>query len=186
MSGAPAARDRNHRQPARIAVAVALAAAVLAVLFSALVAPAAVADADDATNHDRHPRTTAEEVCESMVRDSVVAAARKKLATPRTSAWHDNEFTCTYSFGRRGALVVTVDVLANGAQARQSYRASYNGAAHRATLFGFGQRAYRSGTDLVIAQKDRFLLTVDGRQLASSLHPDSVTWSASRAIFDCW
>jgi len=175
MSGAPAHGHRNHRAKARIGVTIAL----LAVLFAA---PAAGA----ATNQDRHPRTTAEGVCEPMVRDSVVAAARRKLATPRTKAWHDNQFTCTYSFGTRGALVVTVDVLANDAQARQNYRASYNSAAHRTTLFGIGQRAYRSGTTLIIAQKDRFILTVDGRQLAASLGPDSLTWSTTRAIFDCW
>ena len=182
MSGAPADSDRNHRPPGRIAVATILLAVLLAVLIALLTAPAAFA----ADNQDRHPRATAEEVCEPMVRDSVVAAARRKLATPRTRAWHDNEFTCTYSFGTRGALIVTVDVLANDAQARRSFRAGYDSAAHRATLFGIGQRAYRSGTNLLVAQKDRFMLTVDGRQLASSLEPDSVTWSTSRAIFECW
>lgn len=142
--------------------------------------------ASAATDQDRHPRKTAQEVCEPMVRDSVIAATNHKLTGAPTRTWQDDHFTCTYSFGARGAIVVTVDVLAGDAAARKTYATLRQGASHRSTLFGIGQRAYRSGLDVIVAQKDRFILTVDGRALAQSLHPDEVTWSTTRAIFKCW
>jgi len=146
--------------------------------------PAAVAET--VTDHDRHPRKTAEEVCESMVRDSVIAAAGRKLARPRTGVWNGNTYTCTYDFGAQGSIVVTVEVMADHAAARKEFATRRAAAPKRVTLFGMGQAAFRSGQTQIVARKDRFLLTVDGSALTRAVHPSATTWSTTRAVFDCW
>jgi hypothetical protein len=121
-----------------------------------------------------------------MVRDSVVAAAGRKLAKPRTGRWNGDTFTCTYDFGAQGDIAVTVEVMADHAAARKEYAARRSTAPKRVTLFGMGQAAFRSGEDQIVARKDRFLLTVDGTGLRRAVHPSSTTWSTTRAIFNCW
>jgi hypothetical protein len=173
----PAARSTG---PVLVVV---LAAAVVATILGSSAAWAAPADPDQ----DRHPRATAEEVCEPMVHESVIAAAGRPLARPRRGKWDGNSrYTCTYSFGSRGSVVATVDVLADPAAARRAYATERSAVPDRVTLFGLGQRAFRDRQTRIVAQKDRFLLSVDGTSLARSVHPSSTTWSTTRAIFDCW
>lgn len=169
----------RHSRPVRIAI---VAAALVAA-----VAPGTPARAATATDQDRHPRETAEEVCEPMVREAVIAAAGRPLSTPRRGVWESKtRYTCTYSFGARGAIVATVDVHPSHAAARRAFAKQRSAAPGRVTLFGMGQRAFRDGQTRIVAQKDRFLLTVDGSTLTRAVHPSSTTWSTTRAIFDCW
>ena len=134
----------------------------------------------------RHDRSRAQEVCEDMVRESVVAAARRPLTHRQRGAWQGNRYTCAYDFGAKGTLRVLVDVLPSSSAAKNAYVLVRQANPRRATLFGLGQAAFSSGTTLVAARKDRFLLRVDGSSLARSLDRSAITWSTTRAIFKCW
>ncbi len=162
----------------------------IALLVVAMVATGALGStavaAETGTDHDRHPKQTAEEVCEPMVRDAVIAAAGRKLVKPRTEVWDGNTFACTYDFGAQGRITVTVEVMADHAAARKEFAARRASAPKRVTLFGMGQGAFRSGQTQIVARKDRFLLTVDGGDLTRAVNPSATTWSATRAVFDCW
>ena len=118
--------------------------ALVVVTTAMLGSTAAVAET--VTDHDRHPRKTAEEVCESMVRDSVIAAAGRKLARPRTGVWNGNTYTCTYDFGAQGSIVVTVEVMADHAAA-QGIRDPSGGGAQAGDALRHGPGGVPVGAD---------------------------------------
>ena len=127
----------------------------------------------------------AAEVCEDMVRDSLIAAAGESLASPQRGTWAGHRYTCTYGFGD-GTLQVRVDVMKSRAGARARFLATRNDARLPSTLYGIGQEAFKAGDGAVVARKDNFLLEVDPSRLPDRLNRDSLAWSTTRAIFDCW
>ena len=127
----------------------------------------------------------AAEVCEDMVRDSVIAAAGESLASPQRGTWAGNRYTCTYTFAD-GALRVRVDVMRSRLVAKARFRALREGAPLPSTLYGIGQQGFKSRDGAVVVRKDNFLLEVDPYRLPDRFNRDSLVWSTTRAIFDCW
>jgi hypothetical protein len=162
----------------------ALAAALLATagLLAGVATPAGAAP--DA--HDVQNRVLAGEVCEPTARDAAVAAARRDLTEAPRGTWRGARFTCRYDFGDGGVLLARVRVYDDTADARDAF--AYQRRAHRSAvkLFGLGSGAFKVGGSLLVAHKDNFVLTVDGRMLAKDVGPDVVVFSTTRAVFDCW
>ena len=127
----------------------------------------------------------AAEVCEDMVRDSLIAAAGEALASPQRGSWAGHRYTCMYTFGD-GTLRVRVDVMRSRSAAKARFLATRKEARLPSTLYGIGQQAFKSGDGAVVARKDNFLLEVDPSRLPDRLNRDSLVWSTTRAIFDCW
>jgi hypothetical protein len=159
---------------------------VIALLVGAVVVVTAGAAGADTESRRGHDRALAAEVCEPMVRESVVAAAQRSLAGRQRGIWQGSRYTCRYDFGGAGALLTRVRVYGSDDAATSAFEARRSAARKPSTLYGIGQDAFQVGTTLLVARKDNFVLTVDGRSLASTLHPDGVVFSATRAVFDCW
>jgi hypothetical protein len=153
--------------------------AIGAVLLSGAVPPAAAHTA----TRSRH---LAREVCEDMVRDSVVAAAREPLSQPQQGSWTGTRYSCRYTFAT-GSLAVEVAVYRKPSAAKHAFTAAQRTTTERSRLYGVGQQAFQEQTTRrLVARKDNFLLTVDPTRLGALLDHDTIAWSATRAIFACW
>ena len=130
-------------------------------------------------------RQLAAEVCEDMVRDSAVAAAGEELVAPQQGSWSGRTYTCTYDFAD-GRLAVRVDMRRSTADARTKFAALRRSAASAKTLYGIGQQGFIRRDGVLVTRKDEFILTVDSRALPDGMPSAAVTWSTTRAIFDCW
>ena len=134
-----------------------------------------------------HDRARAAEVCEPMVRDSAVAAAKQSLVSRPKGRWQGARYTCRFDFGSAGALLARVRVYPDVADSTDAFTSRRRAARDPSKLYGIGGDAFEVGDGtLLVARKDNFVLTVDGRGLASSVDPDGVVFSATRAVFDCW
>lgn len=130
-------------------------------------------------------RDLAAEVCEDMVRDSAVAAAGEPLTVPQTGTWKGRRYTCTYRFAD-GSLRVRVNVARNVAAAKASFVEARRSSPGRTTLYGIGEQGFQARDGVIVARKDNFVLTVDPTALPARLNQDSIAWSTTRAVFDCW
>jgi hypothetical protein len=158
----------------------AIVAAVVAVVVGVLSGGAVASAVEHA-----QPRRLATEACEEMVRSSAVAAAGQELTGPQRGAWKGDLYTCTYPFAG-GPLVVRVRVFDTVDRARARFAAARSAAGATTKLYGIGQAGFVRDDGLLTARKDNFVLTVDGRKLPADVNDDTVTWSTTRAIFDCW
>jgi hypothetical protein len=162
---------------------------VFAVAITMLVGSAAAAASAAAEEHSHRgqDRVLAAEVCEPMARESVVAAARQSLASKQQGQWQGSRYTCRYDLGDSGVLLARVRVYDDEAAAVHAFAVRRARVKRPSTLYGIGTGAFQvdRGT-LLVAKKDNFVLTVDGRALASTVGPDGVVFSATRAVFDCW
>jgi len=131
-------------------------------------------------------RVTAQEVCENMVRDSAVAAARQQLVGEQTGHWKGTRYTCRYDFGTGGVLLARVRVYNDDSRSEDAFAARQDASKGSKKLYGLGRGAFRVKQTLLVAHKDNFVLTIDGRKLADDMSPGSVVFSATRAVFDCW
>jgi hypothetical protein len=156
--------------------------AVLVVVGLLVAAPAGARSSVDSLQD----RVVAQEVCENMVRDAAVAAARQQLVGEQTGRWRGTRYTCRYDFGTGGVLLARVRVYQDDAGSEDAFAARQDAAKHSKKLYGLGSGAFRLEQTLLVARKDNFVLTVDGRRLAEAVSPDSVVFSATRAVFDCW
>jgi hypothetical protein len=161
-------------------------AAVFAVAITMLVGSIGVATADE-HSHRVQDRVLAAEVCEPMVRDAVVAAAQQSLVRTQKGRWQGSRYTCRYDLGEFGVLLARVRVYDDEAAAVHAFAVRRSRTTRPSTLYGIGTGAFeaRDGS-LLVAKKDNFVLTVDGRALSSTVRPDGVVFSATRAVFDCW
>jgi hypothetical protein len=158
------------------------AVALLVLLGLATAAPAVAHPAVDSLQE----RVVAAEVCENMVRDAAVAAAGQQLVGEQTGRWKGTRYTCRYDFGPAGVLLARVRVYDDDSGSQDAFAARQAAAKHPKKLYGLGRGAFRVKGTLLVAYKDNFVLTVDGRKLADSVGPDGVVFSATRAVFDCW
>src|SRR6185312_13758826 len=129
--------------------------------------------AADEHSHRVQDRVLAAEVCEPMVRESVVAAARQSLASRQQGRWQGSRYTCRYDLGESGVLLARVRVYDDEAAAVQAFAVRRSRVKRPSTLYGIGTGAFQAdrGT-LLVAKKDNFVLTIDGRALSSTVSPD--------------
>lgn len=169
---------QGARTRARGCVVGLVAVAVLAVAAPAGARQAGVSVPD---------RVHAGEVCENMVRDAAVAAVGAQLVSDQVGHWQGTRYTCRYDFGPSGVLLARVRVYRDDSGSADAFSARRAKAKHVKELFGLGSAAFRmrDGT-LLVARKDNFVLTIDGRGLTRAVGPDGVVFSATRAVFDCW
>jgi hypothetical protein len=121
-----------------------------------------------------------------MVRDSVVAAAREPLSQPQAGTWTGTRYSCNYTFAT-GRLIVQVVVYRKPDAAKHAFIAARRKATERSQLYGVGQQAFQERTTRrLVARKDNFVLEVDPTELGAYLDHDTIAWSATRAVFDCW
>jgi hypothetical protein len=172
---------QGARRPSRRLVQAGVVAVLVA--FGTAVAPPAGAHSSGASLQEK---VVAQEVCGNMVRDAAVAAARQQLVGEQTGRWRGTRYTCRYDFGTGGVLLARVRVYQDDAGSEDAFAARQDAAKHSKKLYGLGSGAFRLEQTLLVARKDNFVLTVDGRRLAEAVSPDSVVFSATRAVFDCW
>src|SRR5262249_44108366 len=110
---------------------------------------------------DDESRVLAAMVCENEVRSVVESAIRGPLTTPQQGTWRDaTHYVCTYPVGT-GDFTMTVQVAKSGSGAKKLYERARTRAPKPQRLNGLGQAAYQDRTGVLVARKDRFLLTAD-------------------------
>jgi hypothetical protein len=159
-----------------------LAVALLLVVGTVAAAPAGAASSVESV----HDRVVAAEVCEPMVADVAVAAAGRTLTSEPKGRWTGTRYTCRYDFGPGGVLLARVRVYDDAEGSKEAFASRRRKAERPTTLYGLGSGAFKVGGKVLVARKDNFVLTVDGRKLAAAVGPNGVVFSATRAVFDCW
>ena len=164
----------------RARAAVILAALVLGILGAA-VSPAAA----KVTKPNAAARELAAEVCEDMVGDAAINAARAPLVAPQQGTWTGWRYSCPYQF-EDGVLLVTVDVAKSVTEAKRNFKDARSREVDPTRLYGIGQQAFQADDFVLVSRKDNFVLTVDPTALSDRLDHDTITWATTRAVFDCW
>jgi hypothetical protein len=162
-----------------LAAAVAVLLAVAAAVTSARPAAAKVAKPTAAA------RELAAEVCEEMVSDAAVHAAREQLVAPQQGAWSGSRYTCPYQFDG-GTLAVDVDVFRSVDAAKKGFSTARDRMEDRTRLYGIGQQAFQAGDLTLVSRKDNFVLTIDPTALPARFNRDGIVWATTLAVFDCW
>ena len=154
---------------------------------------AAAADAPETTPSDPATSTTllpnnspqrALQICEDMVRNSVVAATGGTLVAPQVGTWKGRRYTCTYTVPK-GKLVMWVDVLPGRKSARKAFAAAKRKTTVAESVPRMGEQAFLAKDGHVVVQKERFLLTVDPSKLRGFSRPN-VALGAAATIMTCW
>jgi hypothetical protein len=155
------------------------------VLGLALVGAVAGPAVAKVTKPNAAARALAAEVCEEMVSDAAVNAARESLVAVQEGTWAGWRYSCPYQFDG-GTLMVTVDVFDSVLAAKRGFKEARSDAVDPTRLYGIGQQAFQADDLVLVSRKDNFVLTVDPTALPDRLDRDTITWATTRAVFDCW
>jgi hypothetical protein len=128
----------------------------------------------------------AREVCNTMVRESVVATVGLPLASEPVSAVRGDTFSCTYSFDG-GELELSVRDLRTLGQARDYFRSLRDREAVGDTLSGLAAGGFRKPDGSTVAMKDAMVLTVDVTRLPPTrIEAPDVAVDVAAAVLHCW
>jgi hypothetical protein len=128
----------------------------------------------------------AREVCNTMVRESVVAAVELPLVSEPVSAVRGDTFSCDYSF-EGGALELSVRDLRRVGQARDYFRGLRDREAVGDTLSGLAAGGFTKSDGSAVAMKDAMVLTVDVTRLPPTrIGGSDVAISVAAAVLHCW
>jgi hypothetical protein len=128
----------------------------------------------------------AREVCNTMVRDSVVGTVGLPLVTEPASVTRGDTFSCTYSF-EGGALELSVRDLRTLPDARDYFRDLRDREAVGDTLTGLAAGGFSRSDGSVVAMKDAMVLTVDVTHLPPTrIGSPDVAVDVAASVLHCW
>jgi hypothetical protein len=128
----------------------------------------------------------AREVCNTMVRESVVATVGLPLVSEPTSATRGDTFSCSYSF-EGGAIELSVRDLHTLGDAREYFGNLQGREAVGDTLSGLAAGGFRKSDGSVVAMKDAMILTVDVTRLPPTrIEAPDVAIDVAAAVLHCW
>jgi hypothetical protein len=128
----------------------------------------------------------AREVCNTMVRDSVVGTVGLPLVTEPASATRGDTFSCTYAF-EGGALELSVRDLRTLPDARDYFRDLRGREAVGDRLTGLAAGGFSKSDGSVVAMKDAMILTVDVTHLPPTrIGGSDVAVDVAASVLHCW
>jgi hypothetical protein len=124
-----------------------------------------------------------------MVGGAIEAAMSAKLPAPPQGAWQGKgktRYVCTYTVAGGGSVTLTVQVVKDTSAAKRTYAAARAKTTTPVRLNGLGQAAFQAPSGLLVARKDRFVLTIDPAALPSQVSKSDVAFAAVVAVLSCW
>ena len=136
------------------------------------------------------PSAAAQMICGDDIRAQVRQVLKLPVLPSTEHSWADRLYTCTYRLPM-GPMVLSVKQSAGKAAAAGYFTGLRPALGSTEVLQGLGERAYGTGTGVVVVIKDDLTLTVDTTGLPVVFGPDGqrradLAYEVASDVLGCW
>lgn len=136
------------------------------------------------------PSATAKMVCGDDIRAQVTQVLQLKMPAITHSTWTNQLFSCTYALPM-GPMVLSVEQSSTNAEAAKYFAALRPSLGKTETVPGLGERAYGTGTGIILVIKDNMTLKVDTTALpevfgSNQQRRSDLAYEVASDVLGCW